>query len=61
VQDNYFGEEVAAGYDESSGPRFDHEVIARTVDVLAELAGDGARSSSRSGPPGWHCRSRLGE
>ena len=42
MQVNYFGDEVAAGYDESSGPRFDPEVIARTVDVLAELAGDGA-------------------
>jgi SAM-dependent methyltransferase len=42
VQENYFGEEVAAGYDESSGPEFGAEVIARTVDVLAELAGGGA-------------------
>ncbi len=42
VQENHFGEEVAAGYDESSGSEFDADVIARTVDVLAELAGDGA-------------------
>ena len=42
MQENYFGEEVAAGYDESSGPEFDPDVIAKTVDVLAELAGEGA-------------------
>jgi SAM-dependent methyltransferase len=42
VQENHFGEEVAARYDESSGAEFDPNVIARTVDVLAELAGDGA-------------------
>lgn len=39
---NYFGEAVAARYDDGSGPEFDPEVIARTVDALAELAGDGA-------------------
>jgi SAM-dependent methyltransferase len=42
VQENHFGEEVAAGYDQSSGPEFDPKVIDATVDVLAELAGDGA-------------------
>jgi SAM-dependent methyltransferase len=42
VQENYFGEEVAAGYDEGSGAEFDPRVIATAVDVLAELAGDGA-------------------
>jgi SAM-dependent methyltransferase len=41
VQENYFSEEVAADYDDSSGPEFDPHVIARTVDFLAELAGDG--------------------
>ena len=39
---NYFDENVAARYDDSSGPEFDPEVVGRTVDVLAELAGDGA-------------------
>ena len=39
---DYFGEDVAAGYDESSGPEFDPELIRLTVDLLAELAGDGA-------------------
>jgi SAM-dependent methyltransferase len=42
VQENYFGKEVAASYDESTGAEFDPDVITRTVDVLAELAGDGA-------------------
>jgi SAM-dependent methyltransferase len=42
VQENYFGKEVAASYDESTGAEFDPDVITRTVDVLAELAGDDA-------------------
>jgi len=42
VTKNYFDEDVAARYDDSSGPEFDPEVVGRTVDVLAELAGDGA-------------------
>ena len=42
MQENHFGEEIAAGYDDGSGAPFDPDVIARTVDVLAELAGDGA-------------------
>jgi SAM-dependent methyltransferase len=39
---NWFDEDVAARYDESSGPYFDPAVIEVTVDFLAELAGDGA-------------------
>ena len=39
---DYFGEEVAARYDESTHPYFDPLVIAATVDFLAGLAGDGA-------------------
>src|SRR4051812_8143515 len=42
VPDDYWGEDTAARYDESSGPEFDADVIASTVDALAELAGDGA-------------------
>jgi SAM-dependent methyltransferase len=42
VPEDYFGEDVAARYDESCGPMFDADVLAPTVDVLAELAGDGA-------------------
>jgi SAM-dependent methyltransferase len=39
---DHFGEDVADRYDQSVGPMFDAEVVGRTVDVLAELAGDGA-------------------
>jgi SAM-dependent methyltransferase len=42
VTKNYFDEDVAARYDDSSGPEFDPEVVGRTVDVLAELARNGA-------------------
>lgn len=42
MPDNHFGPEVAARYDETSGDRFDRDVLRPTVDVLAELAGDGA-------------------
>jgi SAM-dependent methyltransferase len=37
--DGYFGEAVAARYDESTAPAFDGTVIAATVEFLAELAG----------------------
>jgi SAM-dependent methyltransferase len=40
--ENYFGENVAARYDESSDKMFDQAVVGRTVDFLAALAGDGA-------------------
>jgi SAM-dependent methyltransferase len=39
--DGYFGEEVAARYDESSAEMFDPAVVEPVVDVLVELAGDG--------------------
>src|SRR5438067_8528392 len=42
VPENHFGEEVAAVYDEHSGAMFDPRVLGPTVDLLAELAGDGA-------------------
>jgi hypothetical protein len=38
---DYFGEDVAARYDESSDGEFDPAVIGRTVDFLAALAGAG--------------------
>jgi SAM-dependent methyltransferase len=41
VSDGWFDERVAARYDESTGPEFDPSVITRTVDFLAELAGNG--------------------
>jgi SAM-dependent methyltransferase len=40
-QDGYFGERVAATYDDPSAEEFDPVVIERTVDVLAGLAGQG--------------------
>jgi SAM-dependent methyltransferase len=39
--DGYFGERVAARYDEASAEMFDPAVVEPAVDVLAELAGDG--------------------
>ncbi len=42
MTENHFGEDVAARYDATSGSMFDDEVVGRTVDVLADLAGDGA-------------------
>jgi SAM-dependent methyltransferase len=42
VPEDYFGEEVAARYDASSGDEFEPAVIEATVDFLTELAGDGA-------------------
>jgi len=42
VLEDHFAGEIAARYDESDDPQFLPEVLRRTVDVLAELAGDGA-------------------
>lgn len=42
MREDHFGEDVAARYDETLGPRGAPEEVARTVDVLAGLAGDGA-------------------
>jgi SAM-dependent methyltransferase len=39
--DGYFGESVAAEYDEKSAGMFEPHVVAAVVDVLADLAGDG--------------------
>ncbi|CAN5637767.1 class I SAM-dependent methyltransferase [soil metagenome] len=39
---DHFGADVAARYDESSASMFAPDVLGPTVDVLAELAGDGA-------------------
>ncbi|WP_319459411.1 class I SAM-dependent methyltransferase [Micromonospora sp. RTP1Z1] len=39
--DGYFGREVAAIYDDPASEMFDPDVVAATVDVLAELAGAG--------------------
>jgi SAM-dependent methyltransferase len=39
--DGYFGERVAATYDESQAEEFEPATIARTIELLAELAGAG--------------------
>jgi SAM-dependent methyltransferase len=39
--DGYFGDRVAARYDESSAEMFDPDVVEPAVDLLAELAGAG--------------------
>ena len=39
--DGYFGETVAARYDDSSADMFDPAVVDPVVDLLVELAGDG--------------------
>ena len=40
-EDGYFGERVAASYDESSADMFEPGVVEPAVDVLAGLAGAG--------------------
>lgn len=40
-EDGYFGEKVAADYDESAADMFRPEAVDPAVDLLAELAGDG--------------------
>jgi SAM-dependent methyltransferase len=42
MPENHFGEDVAARYDDPADRMFDPAGIAQVVDVLAELAGDGA-------------------
>ena len=46
--DGYFGERVAATYDDPSSEEFDPAVIERTADVLAGLAGPRPDSSGRA-------------
>jgi SAM-dependent methyltransferase len=42
MPEDWFGEDVAARYDDSTGPYFEPAAINATADFLAELAGDGA-------------------
>jgi hypothetical protein len=42
AEEGYFGERVAARYDDASWSMFDPELLAATADFLAGLAGDGA-------------------
>ncbi|WP_282701589.1 class I SAM-dependent methyltransferase [Streptomyces sp. CC219B] len=41
-EDGYFGEKIAATYDTSESEMFHLDVVKATVDVLADLAGDGS-------------------
>src|SRR5215204_1273192 len=41
-EDGYFGERVAARYDQSAAEAFEPAVVDPIVDLLAELAGDGS-------------------
>src|SRR5262245_46915010 len=43
-EDGYFGESVAARYDEDESEMFDPAVLGAAVDRLAELAGPGGRA-----------------
>jgi SAM-dependent methyltransferase len=43
-EDGYFGEGVAATYDDDSGGEFDPCVVGETADLLAGLAGPGGRA-----------------
>ena len=42
ADEGYFGERVAAGYDEDSAGMFDPAVVGPAVEMLAGLAGDGS-------------------
>jgi SAM-dependent methyltransferase len=42
MPEDHFGEDVAARYDSSAPEMFDPSVLDPTIDLLAELAGDGA-------------------
>jgi hypothetical protein len=48
-EDGFFGESVAAQYDESSADMFAPGVVGPAVEVLAELAGGGP-DPARAGP-----------
>src|SRR5260370_22273829 len=48
-EDGYFGERVAAGYDESSADMFEPAVVDAAVDALAGLAGGGRALALRPG------------
>src|SRR5436190_12619494 len=41
MPEDYFGEEIAADYDDSTDPMFAPEAIDPVVEFLAQLAGDG--------------------
>src|SRR5207247_278915 len=49
VDDGYFGEPIAARYDEAAADMFDPAVVDPAVDFLAELAGSGRALELGSG------------
>ena len=55
-EDGYFGERVAATYDDSSEGMFDPAVVDTVAGVLAGLAGPGGLWSLASGPAASRCR-----
>src|SRR5215212_1347025 len=42
MSEDYFGEDVAKRYDETSAAMFDPALVGPAVDFLADLAGEGA-------------------
>ena len=42
VRKDYFDGSIAENYDDDESPMFDPAFVARTVDFLTDLAGDGA-------------------
>ena len=56
-ENGYFGEPVAARYDDASGAMFDPAVVERRSTSWRRWRMAGARSSSGSGPVGSRCRS----
>ncbi|GAA2223830.1 hypothetical protein ACFY2R_15595 [Micromonospora olivasterospora] len=54
IDDGYFGDEVAARYDDPTSEMFAPNVVGATVDVLAELAGPWSWASA---PDASRCRS----
>ena len=55
--EGFFGERVAAVYDERAADMFDPAVVGPVADVSPGSRVTGARWSSRSGPAGSRCRS----
>ena len=57
--DGYFGEPVAATYDEESAEMFSPTAVDPVVELLAGLTGGGVRWNWASEPGASHCRWRA--
>ena len=57
--DGYFGESVAASYDEESAEMSTPDAVDPAVELLAELAGAAGRWSWASGPGASRCHWRA--